>query len=67
MIMNNQDIGNTPRERFASLNSMILNRTDKTCLDYNYAKSIRDLRNVTWEANQDAGGENTFAKNILNI
>lgn len=35
-------------KKLGEFNSITLNKTNETCLDYSYDKMIEDLRNVTW-------------------
>ncbi|XP_065160833.1 putative serine protease K12H4.7 [Atheta coriaria] len=54
-IMTNQDLG-PPVPRLAEVNSLILNATNQTCLDYKYDKMIASLRNISWDSETAEGG-----------
>ncbi|XP_044750405.1 putative serine protease K12H4.7 [Coccinella septempunctata] len=47
-IMLNETIG-IPVQRLAAINTLLLNATNQTCLDYNYDNMINELRNTSWE------------------
>lgn len=37
-------------KKLAAFNSIILEKSNQTCLDYNYNNMVRDLRNMTWSS-----------------
>ncbi|XP_075991129.1 putative serine protease K12H4.7 [Anticarsia gemmatalis] len=37
-------------KKLAAFNSVVLDKTNQTCLDYSYDNMIKDLRNMTWPA-----------------
>lgn len=45
--------------RLASFNSLMLNATNQTCLDFKYSKMIGEMSNVSWEASASEGGKLT--------
>ncbi|KAF7272437.1 hypothetical protein GWI33_014783 [Rhynchophorus ferrugineus] len=42
--------------RLAHFNSLMLNATNDTCLDFKYSNMIRDMRNFSWEGPEAEGG-----------
>lgn len=52
-IMVNETIG-VPVMRLAAINTLLLNATNQTCLDYNYDNMIKAMRNTSWAGE---GGE----------
>ncbi|XP_030749283.1 putative serine protease F56F10.1 [Sitophilus oryzae] len=42
--------------RLATFNSLLLNATNQTCLDFKYSKMIGELRNISWDSSQAEGG-----------
>ncbi|CAG9821606.1 unnamed protein product [Phaedon cochleariae] len=54
-IMVNQTIG--PQiNRLAAVNSLILNISNQTCLDYKYDKMIQEMKNISWDSESSEGG-----------
>ncbi|XP_045784697.1 putative serine protease K12H4.7 [Maniola jurtina] len=43
-------------QKLAEFNSIVLEESDETCLDYDYSKLINGLRNVSWSSEQAEGG-----------
>lgn len=37
-------------EKLAKFNSLILEESNQTCMDYSYKNMIKDLRNATWSS-----------------
>lgn len=63
-IMTNQTLG--PQvERLAEINNLILASTNETCLDFLYENAIDELRNTSWDGQQDEGGKCFLLKNSL--
>ncbi|XP_003742341.1 putative serine protease K12H4.7 [Galendromus occidentalis] len=46
----------TPLEGLASVNDLLLESTDSKCLDYDYAKFVREMRNVSYSSVAAEGG-----------
>ena len=55
-IMNNNDIGD-PLERYAKVNSLILQTYGAHCLDSSYNNLIASLRNTSWSSSASEGGK----------
>lgn len=55
-IMNNNDIGD-PLERYAKVNSLILQTYGAHCLDSSYDNLIASLRNTSWSSSASEGGK----------
>lgn len=55
-IMTNETIG-TAVDRLAGVNSLMLNTSDATCLDYKYDSSIVYYKNVSWDSAAAGGGK----------
>lgn len=37
-------------KKLAAYNSIILDKTNQTCLDYSYANMVEELRNMSWSS-----------------
>ena len=46
----------SPIERYAKVNSLILETYNQTCLDYKYKKMIDDMKKTSWEDDAAEGG-----------
>lgn len=53
--MVNASIG-APVTRLAMVNSMLLKKSNETCLDYKYDKMIEEMKNISWDAISSEGG-----------
>ncbi|CAN7942793.1 unnamed protein product, partial [Ixodes hexagonus] len=49
----------SPLEKFAAVNSLLLNVTDQKCLDYDYDSFINSLREIEFNSTEGAGGKPT--------
>lgn len=59
-IMTSSSVG-SPLERYAAVNSMMLNLTNQTCLDYKYDRMLNVMRQTKWsEDPTDAGRQWTY-------
>lgn len=47
-------------KKLGEFNSITLNKTNETCLDYSYDKMIEDLRNVTWGNDEGMISDNLY-------
>lgn len=54
-IMIDETLG-SPIERLAENNNLILEKSNITCLDYDYNKMVDESKNVSWSSKQ-AGGQ----------
>lgn len=54
-LMTNQTIG-PPVTRLAAVNKLILQDTNQTCFDYKYDKMVKQMKNVSWDAETAEGG-----------
>lgn len=55
-VMTNQDLG-SPLDRYAVVNSMLLDTTKDKCLDFKYDKMLKDMRATSWNASASEGGK----------
>jgi len=53
--MTDEKLG-SPLQRYAAVNSMILDSTKETCLDYKYDKFLQDMRSTNWNSSAAEGG-----------
>ncbi|KAJ8664614.1 hypothetical protein QAD02_006276 [Eretmocerus hayati] len=49
-----------PVNRLAEVSNMLLKKNNETCLDYKYDKMIKELRNITWAEQSNAGGRQWY-------
>lgn len=54
-IMVNQSIG-TPIDRYAQVNSLLLDAYDQKCLDINYKQMIKNMKEISWNSSVANGG-----------
>lgn len=54
-IMEN-DTGGTPLQRYAQVNSLILDTYGEKCLDFKYDKFIEEISSVSWNSSSSEGG-----------
>lgn len=47
----------SPLEKFAAVNSLLLNATGEKCLDYDYDTFINSMREIEFNSTQGAGGK----------
>ncbi|KAK9499853.1 hypothetical protein O3M35_002811 [Rhynocoris fuscipes] len=58
-IMIDRSLGE-PLDRYAAVNSYMMGLESVKCLNYSYADSINEMRNITWADNPGAGGRQWF-------
>ena len=51
-----------PVNRLADVSNMLLKKNKEKCLDYKYSKMIDELRDVTWDKQEEAGGTQLILK-----
>lgn len=64
-VMTNESDNQLEMKRFATVNQMVLNSTNQTCLGYDYAKMINDMRKVDWNSTAAEGGKSFYFNQIL--
>lgn len=65
--MTNTSIG--PQvERLAAVNQLLLDQEKEKCLDYKYDKMVKEMKEISWEAEQANGSKFTlFISKFSNI
>ena len=54
-VMTSSNFG-SPMDRYAAVNSILLNSVGEKCLDYKYEKFLKDMRSVSWNSSASEGG-----------
>ena len=62
--MTDEKLG-SPLQRYAAVNSMILDSTKETCLDYKYDKFLQDMRSTNWNSSAAEGGISNLSQIIF--
>lgn len=63
-IMTDKSLGNEIN-RLAAVNSLLLQTSNETCLDYKYDNMLDELRNTSWDAEASEGG--SFFTHFLSL
>ena len=54
-VMTDKTIG-SPLDRYAHVNSMLLDVSGEKCLDFKYTKFLKDMKSVSWNSTSSEGG-----------